>query len=99
MRDNCVDDLAPPVAGVGDEDTRGPIDPAVPRFVEDLESVGMVPDYRGLPEHRHRLVFAQPFQSGNRTRRRQVGDDSTQSYFKPWDPAGRDSDIASHRTV
>ena len=59
-------DFRAAVAGVGDQDATGEVNPAVAPSVPHAGARGPVPDHRRLPFHAHRLAGAQLFQQGHR---------------------------------
>lgn len=94
--DDGVDDFGAAVAGVGDEDAGGPIDPLVAPFVFDGRVEGGIPDDGGLALHGGGLEGGELFEDGDGFGDGEIGDDAAEGGFDTGYGAGDEVVGSSH---
>ena len=91
-----VDDFGAAVAGVGDKDAGGPIDPLVAPLVFDRSVDGGIPDDGGLALHGGGLEGGELFEDGDGFGDWEIGDDAAEGGFDTEYGAGDEVVGSSH---
>lgn len=94
--DDGVDDFGAAVAGVGDEDAGGPIDPLVAPFVFDGRVEGGIPYDGGLALHGGGLEGGELFEDGDGFGDGEIGNDAAEGGFDAGYGAGDEVVGSSH---